>query len=702
MFVDKASKTCLILKKSADFCALEIGMVKIHSKSIARSFVRRIGKFAERALLAFCVLLLWFNLAPRLSAREICGNLDSLQSICLIGAKDTGTVRAMLDFAYCIGDTSLEKGIQLQERARDIAEEIGYQRGVTTACFGLSALYRQAGKYDEAIKVVTKGGKVAYLNDNKSGLIISLMELASSHEAKADYEQALHFLNIAKMMSKENPPQNLKYLGSIEQVSGIIYYKNRDYDAALEANQEALRIYSENNEVRKVAAMESNIGNVYFAKKDFVKAASIYKNAIVKALEQGDELGVGGRYMNYGAALHAQGKLDSALVQIEIGLNYARRNKDKRRETACLNNLAMLHGQMGDHKKSLEYALAALAHNREMGTKESEMNSLSNVGKAYELAGQPTKALEYFHKYVVLKDSLLGLSAAAKLAELRITYETEAKETEIKLLEAQSATLQSESARKTVWVITFISIAVALMLLIVSFIIRASGRRKVLETEIARQNAEFARKRADLEQRALRAQMNPHFLFNSLNAIQRQYVQGNIDKAGDFMSDFAQLLRKILDHSGSRRILITEEIETLRLYLSLEQARLDQLFEFEIVVDNDIDIFNTYMPPLIIQPFTENAIWHGIVPKGENGKIQVVLSALEGRADFDLLQCSVIDNGVGISDSLANRTGKKHHASKGMDLTSERLAPLGSVASQQLESGGTEVKIVIPLILDEN
>lgn len=677
-------------------------MVNSSIKSIARSFERRFWKFIPRVLFAFILLWVIDGSASRLQARDLCHKIDSLRSVVLIGAKDTGTVRAMLDLAYCIGDTSIEEGMQLQMRARAIAEEIDYPRGIVSASHGLSSYYRQEGKYDAAIQVAKEGGKIALQNENKRGFIIITMELASSYEAKADWKQALYYLNIGKMMALEDTASFNKYLGSIAQVSGIIYFKSRDYDAALKANQDALKIFTDNNMPRQASAVAANIGNVYFAKNDFVKAAEIYKDGVQNALLQGDELGLSGRYMNYGAALHAQGKLDSALVQLELGLKYARKNKDKRRETSCLNNLAMLYGERGAHEKSLAYALEGLAQNREMGTKESEMHSLSNVAKAYERAGMPQKALTYFYKYDALKDSLLGLSAAAELAELRITYQTEAKEAEIKLLEAQSETLQSESARKSVWVITAISIVVALILVIFAFVSRANAKRKVLEKEIARQNAEFARKRADLEQRALRAQMNPHFLFNSLNAIQRLYVQGNIDKAGDFMSDFAQLLRKILDHSGSRNILIAEEIETLRLYLTLEQARLDHLFEFEIIVDDDIDVFNTYMPPLILQPFTENAIWHGIVPAGRKGKLSVEISALEGRADFDLLLCRIIDDGVGISNSLASNNHQKVHESKGMALTTERLAPLGSVESRQIETGGTEVNVVIPLIRDEN
>jgi sensor histidine kinase YesM len=300
-----------------------------------------------------------------------------------------------------------------------------------------------------------------------------------------------------------------------------------------------------------------------------------------------------------------------------------------------------------------------------------------------------------------LKDSLLGVEAAAEIAEQRVKYETAAKEAEIKLLEAQSQALQLDSERKTSWVIIVISIAFGLFLLIILFLVRSRANQKVLETELARKKAEFGKKKADLEQRALRAQMNPHFLFNSLNAIQRLYVQGNIDKAGDFMADFAQLLRKILDHSGVQKVLIAEEIETLRLYLGIEQSRIGGVFEFEITIDDEIDIYNTYMPPLLVQPFAENAIWHGIVPLGRPGKIIINFSGVENRADFDLLKCTVEDDGVGIENSKKEKSNLGSHKSKGMSLTTERLAPLGSVNAVQKPDGGTKVTIIIPLILNE-
>lgn len=217
----------------------------------------------------------------------------------------------------------------------------------------------------------------------------------------------------------------------------------------------------------------------------------------------------------------------------------------------------------------------------------------------------------------------------------------------------------------------------------VSFILR---QRFILRT----QQLEFEKNRADLKQRVLTAQMNPHFLFNSLSSIQRMYLEGNTDEANNYMANFGSLLRKVLTYSNLEKIELSKDIELLKIYLELERNRVDIDFHFSISLDSEVDVSFIKVPPLLVQPFVENAIWHGIVPLNIAGQIEINYSIQK-----DYLRCTVTDNGVGYETSKNNR--KKDHVSKGVSIVRERLSQLPDpVLIQQTGKSGTCVTIKIP------
>src|SRR3546814_10477591 len=121
--------------------------------------------------------------------------------------------------------------------------------------------------------------------------------------------------------------------------------------------------------------------------------------------------------------------------------------------------------------------------------------------------------------------------------------------------------------------------------------------------------------------KALRAQMNPHFIFNSLNAIGNSIDKRDFETAGNYLTRFAKLVRLILENSEYREIPLATDLQVLELYIQLEAMRLKGKITYEIDVDEDIDAENTLVPPLIVQPLIENSIWHGLAPKDGHGRI---------------------------------------------------------------------------------
>lgn len=201
-----------------------------------------------------------------------------------------------------------------------------------------------------------------------------------------------------------------------------------------------------------------------------------------------------------------------------------------------------------------------------------------------------------------------------------------------------------------------------------------------------------------LEQRALQAMMNPHFVFNVMNSIQHYINTKDTNSANKILTGFAKLIRKNLEICTKSFISLDEELEYLELYLSLEKKRFGEKFKYKIHINQAIDKEETIIPSMILQPYIENAIWHGLMPKEEGGKIDILIDL----KDEPHLSIKIIDDGVGIENSLKNKKG--HHQSKGMTLTRERINLLNQIEANPVQIdikqngiSGTHISILVPL-----
>ena len=173
----------------------------------------------------------------------------------------------------------------------------------------------------------------------------------------------------------------------------------------------------------------------------------------------------------------------------------------------------------------------------------------------------------------------------------------------------------------------------------------------------------------ELEARALRAQMNPHFIFNCLNSIKSLIQDDQKDKSVTYLTTFSKLIRTLFNNADKKEISLFDEIETCKLYLQLEAMRFDSKFSYEIRIDETIDLKSISVPALIIQPFIENAIWHGIVPKAAGGNIVFMVDKKDNN-----IEITVEDDGIGRQASQNNKaTTRVGHQSRGVSLTQSRL-----------------------------
>ena len=204
----------------------------------------------------------------------------------------------------------------------------------------------------------------------------------------------------------------------------------------------------------------------------------------------------------------------------------------------------------------------------------------------------------------------------------------------------------------------------------------------------AQQNA-FNKKIAELEMKALRAQMNPHFLFNSLNSVKAYIGQNDNRKAQIYLGKFSQLMRRILQNSKNKTVRLNDELEALRLYLDLEAMRFDPSFDYRIQIGEQVNEDFIEIPPLILQPYIENAIWHGLMHKDKGDRILLIDISRHG----DYIKLVVEDNGIGRARAakLKTRSASKHQ-SMGMQITGDRLRYLKEMYGLDAEVSVTDLK----------
>ncbi|NOX48621.1 MAG: hypothetical protein GXO89_16765 [Chlorobi bacterium] len=250
----------------------------------------------------------------------------------------------------------------------------------------------------------------------------------------------------------------------------------------------------------------------------------------------------------------------------------------------------------------------------------------------------------------------------------------------------------------------------AIMLVIAAFwYLNFRRARKIRrKQEVQEKMLEIEKQLFDLEQKTLRLQMNPHFIFNSLNSIQSYIINHNAELAVVYLSKFSQLMRLILANSGSKFIVLKEELRSLNYYLELEKLRFDNKFDFNISVDKDIDDEFMAIPTMIIQPYVENAIIHGLLNKEGKGMIDIRFVLHR-----ETIRCTVTDNGIGREKAMQlSRNSGIIKKSQGMMITKSRLEILNKQYGEEFsvevfdpkdEKGnslGTEVKLVIHYIED--
>ena len=309
-----------------------------------------------------------------------------------------------------------------------------------------------------------------------------------------------------------------------------------------------------------------------------------------------------------------------------------------------------------------------------------------DLSDAYLIQGDYKMAFNILQEYLADKDSLNNIENDKLYNRKIINYEYQKKSdslhyiTELKNEEIKNLDQQNKLAKikvKQQWLFGFILI-IALLCILIFIIYRNKIKEERLQNEIIKEKYEKQITESELKNElnalsnsALRSQMNPHFIFNCLNSIRLYTEENDADKASFYLNKFSRLIRLMLDSNIVESSSLENEINLITLYLEMERMRLKNKLNFSISIDENIEIDYIKIPPLLLQPYVENAIWHGIMPKKEGGQISIDFNLIKNET---YLLIKIQDNGIGRQKSgELNLQNSFKHISHGTRITGKRI-----------------------------
>lgn len=572
--------------------------------------------------------------------------------------------------------------------------------------------------------------------DYWDGASYALNQLGAKYRDIPDFPRALELHKSA--LAAAEKANNFEFKIFSLNMLGTLYLKNNGIKAALDYHQEALTLAESipepsDNLRRSLNAALTGIGNIYKSLEQYELAISYYRQSLEKEEKLRNSIGLAINYQNIAECLEAQGKLEESLknyesallinenvgsqrIKVKSGYGIAHVYVHQERVEEALNMLQSVlpaAESLGDQEIlssvyiHLGWALFKLRQYQEARsylTKALEISKryklLGNISQAnrflydlWEEQGDHEKALAYY------KDAQQAIGQISNDRNRRYVYDvisradTEKRSNQIEILAKENEIVKLRLRRNKNTLLVS-----ALLLALFTIILYILYRQYQLKSD---------KKLLTLEQSMLRSQMNPHFLFNSLNSIKLYIINNETKNAVHYLNKFSKLVRKILEASSLKEIPLAEELETVELYINIENIRFSNEIKFTIKIDEGIDTHLVKIPSLILQPFLENALWHGLSSKEGEKILQLHVS--KGRNG--LIQITITDNGIGREEAARLKESKVlKRKSVGIDITKERLdnfskdyqhsfdVQIIDLFDESGEAAGTKVVLLIPTV----
>ncbi len=580
------------------------------------------------------------------------------QALEIYRVENDRTSQAMIlsGMGYVLNDKGdFEEAENLLKESIAIYESLNDKKGLLSPLNNLALVYTRQDRHQEALGCFQEALTIYRKEGNKNNGVGVLMNMGLIYSAMDQNDKALPYLLEGLVLAQELEDELLisKYLVGI----GYVHRYNKEYEKALEYYNEALALCEKINSNHGLYNCYQNIGGMHIEREEYELALDSYKKALEVSIKDSGKAGIAESY-------------------VQLGLIYI---------------------ELGDYELALENCQKSkeIADEISLTRTQAEANRL--LSKIYENEDNFEDALVHYKDHKALSDSLFNRESVEKITSLEYEYKYQqeldsARIRELTLTKSvKTTTLKLEkSQEKYLWSI-IISLIIAMVL--GGFIVYLRFRNIKSKTE-----------NIVMEQKLLRSQMTPHFIFNSLSVLQGMILVKEEKKSITYLSKFSKLLRIILENSRDKTVSLAQELSAIENYLAL-QTLMDDTYQYQVKVDDGIDVSLFEIPAMLIQPFAENSIEHAFPHKIENPLIVIHISFTNNK-----LMCTITDNGIGINSQ--KQSSRKDKKSLATTITSERLKILSKdfkihgevsiVDRQEYNEQGTVVTLEIPYKLYED
>lgn len=629
--------------------------------------------------------------------------IDSLKNL-LDSSPEKDNIEVRLSLAEAYIDNNLNKSDEQLDRVQTLINEDSEPEYLIRYHLARSVLLRTFGELKESKQAAYEA--LNYTANSVDSILYKSKvynALGAASDDQSDIENAIEYHLIALRYAEAS--------GIDQQVAtvcaglGRAYMFLEEYDIAEQYYLRAIGIKERRKEYDKhLGNYYTNLSSCFDAKGNYELSLEYIDKAIELKLEANSYISVIPSYNNKAYTLFLMQQYPDAIKSVKRAIYLAdslEYEVEKMYAFSTYAEILFAQNKISEAENYMSKSIAMSRKNNDLYLAKYNLDLMYNI---YLKKGDYKQALEYYKDRSVVMDSIFNLKKRSEVEKLALEYETEKKNKEIALLNAQNELNEFDLRKSRQLQLAFLIAALLALAVLLLLWSRLKNKKKTdLLLKEAMQRG-FEKKLADSELMALRAQMNPHFLFNCLNSINSFIIKNEQEQASEYLAKFSKLIRRVLSNSKQPKVTLADELEALKLYIEMEALRFGNQFEYTIEVAPEIELDYMEVPPLIIQPYVENSIWHGLMHKKEGvGRLFIKVDQHGEHLIF-----TIEDNGIGraAAAALKSKSAEKRK-SFGMNITSDRLKYLNKLDDEttaieiidlQDDSGGAKgTKVIIRL-----
>lgn len=579
-----------------------------------------------------------------LHGTTIKGASDSLLQQILSKPEGNEKLYGLINFANKHLHTAPFQSLQAASKALELSFKLKDKRAEAYAYTSLGALNYHSNNYPAAIDYFEKAKNLFKQIGETEGEIHSLKYLGFAHEKLKNYEQSLKYLEVYenKSNNKLSPSEN----ANLKISKARSYESTRQPEKAKAEMAKADKLASELTPNERIA-LYAELGEISALSSDSI-AINYLNRSVSLANEINPQLSVKS-FSNLEKIYTKQGNIAKA--------NETEKQKITALMTATPKNDWHINPAIFETLSKLDTLPYELTLNAQ---------TMLELGKYHEKKGQIEEALFWYKNYMDVNKTNLQSNFSDSIEKSILIGNLQTNEERIKALEnnrlSQRKIIQFQ--KTLMWVL---SLGILIVIAALYWVWKVNKKQKIANLKLRFQS--------------LTNRMNPHFIYNSLNSVNLYIAQNQEREANKFLSDFSKLMRRVLEYSAKENISLSEELQLVSSYIKLEHSRFGEHFSYSIQIDPTLEIDAILVPPMVLQPYVENAIWHGLRYREEPG----AHLEIEIKQERNYILCSISDNGIGREKSSALKTkNQKEHQSIGLKNTGERVQILNQLFKQNI------------------